>query len=90
MVNVDSGEAGLALVYDEHSYDRVGVDDDSVLATVHIGQPTQELGRALVARVRLSLLSVFLLLYRGRVISVLPMLWAQIFSILPVFWELPL
>ena len=40
-----SGEAGLAIVYDEHSHYRVGVDADSVFATALIGGMEQEIGR---------------------------------------------
>jgi len=44
-VDVVSGEAGLAVVYDEHSHYRVGVDADSVFATALIGGMEQEIGR---------------------------------------------
>ncbi len=40
-----SGEAGLAVVYDEHSHYRVGVDADSVFVTTCIGGVEQELAR---------------------------------------------
>ena len=44
-VDVASGEAGLAVTYDEHSHYRVGVDADSVFATALIGGMSQELAR---------------------------------------------
>lgn len=40
-----SGEAGLAVVYDEHSHYRVGVDADGVFAAASIGSMTHEIGR---------------------------------------------
>ena len=44
-VDVASGEAGLAVVYDEHSHYRVGVDADSVYAAARIGPFEHELAR---------------------------------------------
>jgi len=44
-VEVASGEAGLAVTYDEHSHYRVGVDAEGVFATAVIGGVAQELAR---------------------------------------------